>query len=138
MYTNRRQYTVVNGVKSDFEYFKDGVPQGPVLGPLFFLLYINDIYSDIGCNAVRLFDDDTSLIFGNQDLQLAKQKANEMFTKLYSWCLANKWSMNKDKSNFVLVYNKNRHIPENFDCIETENMPIKRVQIVQYLGLLVD
>ena len=41
--TTRRQYTVVNGVKSDFEYVKYGVPQGSVLGPLFFLLYINDI-----------------------------------------------------------------------------------------------
>ena len=41
--TNRRQYTVINGVKSDFEYVKYGVPQGSVLGPLFFLLCINDI-----------------------------------------------------------------------------------------------
>ena len=61
-----------------------------------------------------------------------------MFTKLYRWCLANKLSINKDKTNFVLFHNKNKPIPENFDCIETENMPIKRVQMVQYLGLIVD
>ena len=52
--------------------------------------------------------------------------------------LANKLSINKDKTNFVLFHNKNKPIPENFDCIETENMPIKRVQMVQYLGLIVD
>ena len=103
--TNRRQYTLVNGVKSDFEYVKCGVPQGSVLGPLFFLLYINDIYRAIGCNAVRLFADDASLIIGNRDLQLAKEKTNEMFTKLYRWCLANKLSINKDKTNFVLFHN---------------------------------
>ena len=60
-----------------------------------------------------------------------------MFTKLYRWCLANKLSINKDKTNFVLFHNKNKPIHENFDCIETENMPIKRVQMVQYLGLIV-
>ena len=61
-----------------------------------------------------------------------------MFTKLYRWCLANKLSINKDKTNFVLFHNKSKPIPENFDCIKTENMPIKRAQMVQYLGLIVD
>ena len=57
-----------------------------VLGLLFFLLYINDIYRAIGCNAVRFFPDDASLIIGNQDLQLAKEKkTNEMLTRLYKW-----------------------------------------------------
>ena len=124
--TNMCQYTVVNGVKSDFEYVEYGVPQGSVLGPLFFLLYINDIYRAIGCNAVRLFADDASLIIGNRDLQPAKEKTNEMFTKLHRWCLANKLSMNKDKTNFVVFHDKKKFIPENFDCIETENMPIKK------------
>ena len=58
-----------------------------------------------------------------------------MFTKLYRWCLANKLSINKDKTLFVLFHDRNKPIPENFDCIETENMPIKRVQMVQHLGL---
>ena len=58
--TNRRQFTVANGVQSDLiGIVKYGVPQGSVLGPLF-LLYINDIYRAVGCNAVRLFVDDSS------------------------------------------------------------------------------
>ena len=100
---NRCQHTVVNCVKSDFEYVKYGVPKRSVLGPLFFLLYINDMYGAIGCNAVRLFADKASFIIGNQDLQLAKEKTNEMFTKLYRWCLANKLSINRDKTNFVFI-----------------------------------
>ena len=60
--TNRRQFTVVNGVQSDMGIVKCGVPQGSVLGPLIFLLYINDIYRAVGCNAVRLFADDASLL----------------------------------------------------------------------------
>ena len=97
------------------------------------MLYINDIYTAISCNAVRLFADDASIISGNRDLQLAKEKTNEMYIKLYRWCLAYKLSINKDKTNFVLFYKKSKPIPENFDCIETENMPM-----VQYLGLIVD
>ena len=58
---NRRQFTVANGVQSDIGFAKCGVPQGSVLGVLYFLLYINDIYRAVGCNAVRLFADDTSL-----------------------------------------------------------------------------
>ena len=59
---NRRQFTVANGVQSDIGFVKCGVPQGSVLGPLFFLLYINDIYRAVGCNAARIFADDTSLV----------------------------------------------------------------------------
>ena len=59
---NERQFTVANAVQSDIGFVKFGVPQGSVLGPLFFLLYINDIYRAVGCNAVRLFADDTSLL----------------------------------------------------------------------------
>ena len=66
--TNRRQLTVVNGGQSDIGIVKCGVPQGSVLGPLFFLLYINDIYRAVGCNAVRLFADYTSLLSSGPNL----------------------------------------------------------------------
>ena len=65
---NRRQFTIANGVQSDIDIVKCGVPQGSVLGPLFFLLYINDIYRALGCNAVRLFADDTSLLSSGRNL----------------------------------------------------------------------
>ena len=60
--TNRRQFTIANRVQSDIDIVKRGVPQASVLGPLFFLLYINDIYRALGCNAARLFADDASLL----------------------------------------------------------------------------
>ena len=66
--TNRRQFTIANGVQSDIDIVKYGVPQGSVLGPLFFLLYINDIYRALGCDAVRLFADDTSLFSSGRNL----------------------------------------------------------------------
>ena len=95
---NRRQFTVANGLQSDIGFVKCGVPQGPVLGPLFFLLYINDIYRAVGCNAVRLFADYASLLSYGLNLNDVIIQAKELFDKLYYWCVANKLSINSDKT----------------------------------------
>ena len=72
--TNRRQYTLVNGIKSSSGYVKCGVPQGSVLGPLLFLLYINDIKHAIGCNNVKLFADDTFLSVNDRNIDVVLKK----------------------------------------------------------------
>ena len=87
--TNRRQFTVVNGVQSDIDIVKCVVPQGSVLGPFFLLLYIKDIYRAVVCNAVRLFADDTSLLSNGPNLNDVIDQAKELFHKLYHWCVAN-------------------------------------------------
>ena len=56
---NRCQYTVINGATSTIENIRCGVPQGSVLGPLFFAIYINDLYKSVGRDFIRLFADDT-------------------------------------------------------------------------------
>ena len=57
---NRKQRVVLPGTESNWNFIHAGVPQGSILGPLLFLLYINDIVTDIGSN-IRLFADDTSI-----------------------------------------------------------------------------
>ena len=68
--SDRHQYTVINGVNSTLKYISYGVPQGSVLGPLFFAICINDIYiyNAVGQNDVRLFADDTALFMPHPDL----------------------------------------------------------------------
>ena len=68
---DRKQRVVIPGTTSDSVYIQAGVPQGSILGPLLFLLYINDIVNDIGAN-IRLFADDTShtSLSKHQQLQL--------------------------------------------------------------------
>ena len=136
--TKRRQFTVVNGVQSDIDIVKCGVPEGSVLGPLFFLLYINDIYRAFGCNAVRWFEDDTSLLSSGLNLNDVIDQANELFHKLYHWCVANKLSINSDKTHFVLFHTKNEPVPNDFDSIRTDHMTINRAKIVNYLVLVTD
>ena len=80
--TNRRQYTLVNGIKSDFGYVNCGVSQGSVLGPLLFLLYINDVKHAIGCDNVKLFADVTFPVTNDRNINTAKEKASNLFEKI--------------------------------------------------------
>ena len=136
--TNRRQFTVINGAESDIGIVKCGVPQGSVLGPLFFLSYINDIYKAVGCKAVKLFADDTSLLSSGPTLNGVIDHAKTLFHKLYHWCIANKLSINSDKTHFVLFQMKNKPVPNDFDRIRTDHMTTNRAKIVNYLGLVID
>ena len=136
--TNRRQYTLVNGIKSNFGYVNCGVPQESVLGPLLFLLYINDSKHAIGCDNVKLFADDTFLFMNDRNIDAVKDKASNLFEKNFCWCVANQLSIDSEKTNFVLFHAKNKPIPENFDCIQTMFITLNRVKCVQYLGLLID
>ena len=74
-----------------------GVPQGPVLGPLLFLIYVNDMYSCIDDATVKLFADDT---VSGQSIDEVTAIANMCISKLNTWFLANKLSLNLDKTCF--------------------------------------
>ena len=71
--SDRKQRVVLPGISSAWNFIKAGVPQGSILGPLLFLVYINDIVTDIGSN-IRLFADDTSLYIVVDNPLLAAEK----------------------------------------------------------------
>ena len=75
--TNRTQCTLANDTNSDKLYIKCGVPQGSTLGPLFFLVYINDIKSALGNINMSLFADDTVLLSSNKSAKSARDKLED-------------------------------------------------------------
>lgn len=103
---DRHQYTVFNTKKSTITTVNIGVPQGNVLGPLLFLIYINDI-SDIFMIAKNiLYADDMTLYLTNPNLNQLLHQTNYELNKLYNWCLCNRLTINTKKTYFMLFTTK--------------------------------
>ena len=79
------------------------VPQGSVLGPLLFLLYMNDIQESSDKLSFYLFADDTNILFANKNLKSFEFDVNHKLNKVYDWLIANKLTFNIKKSNFVIL-----------------------------------
>lgn len=117
-----------------------GVPQGTVLGPLLFLLYINDMVKVTQKCKTVLFADDTMLYVVGKDLQQMKKDLNEDLNSLFSWLCINKLCLNADKSRFCLFSKKSK-----INQVEIQNMHITvngenivYSEEIKYLGIILD
>ena len=131
--SGRKQRVVINGKQSTVLELKAGVPQGSILGPLFFLIFINDIVNDIGCR-FKLFADDTSLYIIIEHPDAAAQILNEDLEKVRNWSKTWLVSFNPQKTETLLISrkaNQTFHPPLYFDGI-----PIQEVTNHKHLGLI--
>ena len=99
---DREQCVQVNNATSDFEFIKHGVPQGSILGPLLFLLYINDISESSHKLDFYLFADDTTIFISDTNPTRLEQTLNTELALVSKWLIANKLSLNVGKSNVLL------------------------------------
>ena len=101
--SNRTQRVSINGVLSKDLQIKYGVPQGSVLGPLLFLLYINDIRFSSKVLNFHIFVDDTSIFFADNNINNLENTINKELENVSDWLMANKLTLNLSKSNFLLI-----------------------------------
>ena len=132
----RFQYVSVNGHSFDLLPISCGVPQGSVLGPPLFLIYVNDLPNISEVLQFYLFADDTSIYFETDSLLTLQKVVNRELRKVRKWLEAI-FSLNISKTNYVIFHSKVRKIDE-FTGIKIGSKTIKRENYVKYLGILVD
>ena len=140
--SNRTQFCRVNGVDSDVGEIEVGVPQGSCLGPLLFLIYINDLPQAVQGSSVTMYADDTSLCHQSHDLTQLNEAINSDLTKLESWLQGNKLSLNVAKTHSMLISTKQKHksLKGQNESLELKirDNELKVVQKTKYLGLQID
>ena len=133
---NRKQFVQIDDCKSTLLNVTCGVPQGSILGPKLFILYINDI-----CNVSKivmfiLFADDTNVFYSDHDINNVCTTMSNELDKLYAWFTVNKLSLNISKTNYIL-FGRRRCIADNVS-ITMGKSPISRVKVNKFLGVNID
>jgi hypothetical protein len=110
--TGRCQFTQFNNAKSKSMSISCGVPQGSILGPLLFLVYINDFVNIIQHGKTVLFADDTNVLYHHRNFDQLKTVVNSELDTMYSWFQANignKLSINVSKTKYIVFHLKKEH-----------------------------
>lgn len=122
----RTQYVEINGTKSGLMDITHGVPQGSVLGPILFLLYINDLPKATSLFS-SLFADDTIFVNTNKDLNILQETTNQELEKAKQWFQANKLSLNVSKTKFMVFRtNKMQNVDQDF-LIKIGDQSVERI-----------
>ena len=134
--SGRSQFVTVNGVSSNKAEIRHGVPQGSVLGPLLFLIYINDLHHTIYHSVTHHFADDTNLVCFGKSLKSLNNKINNDLRYLTRWLNANKISLHAGKTEYLLF---NSHKPPDWDfVVKLCGKRILPSNHIKYLGILID
>ena len=101
--SNRKQQVHANGVASDTRFISTGVPQGSILGPLLFTIFINDLPKNSTFFSTRLYADDTFLTASGNDLDSLLREINNNLPAVYEWSCSNKLTLNLTKLSFLFL-----------------------------------
>ena len=135
--SNRKQCVQIGNFKSDFKNIDCGVPQGSVLGPLLFLVYINDIAESSQLLDFHLFADDTSIFYKHKDMEQIEDILNTELGKVSNWLIANKLSLNVSKSNVLVFRSKNANSDKILN-LKINNQSLDEKTYTKYLGIYID
>ena len=134
--SNRKQRVRVNGVFSPFNSINMGVPQGSVLGPILFNLYINDLPKVSNRLNTTLFADDSTLTLSHKNFDSLISNLNQELSIVYKWTISNRLSINLEKT-VAMIYT-NRNFDSSSNSIQMNNSAISLVTEHKFLGIVID
>ena len=137
--TNRKQYCSIQNRNSSFKPVLTGVPQGSILRPLLFIIYMNDLPNCVQDAKVTMYADDTSV--GNTSRRISDIKTNLIpdLLSVCDWLKANKLSLNTIKTELMFIgTTQNITKINNLIAVRVDGKLIKRAKKVKYLGLVID
>ena len=114
-----------------------GVPQGSILGPLLFIIYVNDIINTSDVLEFILFADDTTILFSHKDIENQISLINTELNEVSNWFKANKLSVNASKTNYMILGTPHMTSVKQTEVI-LDNTILDRVQCTKFLGVLID
>ena len=110
------------------------MPQGSILGPLLFLVYVNDFLEPI------MFSDDTNLFYSHKDIKTLFNIVNNELIKINNWLKANKLSLSVDKTKYTFFHQLciSDNIPLKLPILKVNDSPITRENAIKFLGIVID
>jgi len=132
---DRKQFVSYNGVSSSTGTISCGVPQGSILGPLLFILYINDMYKVSDKICPILYADDSNIFIQGKNLLNMTLTLNEELKKISYWIHANKLSLNVDKTKFILFKTKQKQVFTS--QVMMNNKTIEQIHTIKFLGVVI-
>ena len=139
--TNRKQYIQISNIKkTDLKDVVCGVPQGSILGPLLFLIYVNDLQYASNLLDPIMFADDTNLFYTEENIKTLFDIVNIELQKISQWFISNKLSLNVTKTKYSFFHkpSKKDNIPLVLLKLSICNNEIKRSESIKFLGVFLD
>ena len=130
--------TLVNNELSSESNITCGVPQGSLLGPLLFIIYLNDLVNCVKSCQVQLYADDTVLYFSHPSIHNVETALQADLEKVNDWMSQNKLTVNHQKTVCMLFGSKVMLSKQNVLSISLQDSPLKQVRQFKYLGLICD
>ena len=128
----------MGGSKSEWTAVRRGVPQGSILGPLLFLVYVNDLPKSVQNSSVIQYADDTTMTVAANDVETLERALKEDAEKVLSWADRNHLRLNVTKTKLILLGRKKREEELNRMRVTMGEQEIQRSRSVKCLGVVLD
>ena len=133
---DRSQYVTYDGIKSNTSFLNCGVPQGSILGPLLFIIFINDIFNVSELIFTVLYADDSGFLLGGENLENLITCLNNELKNITTWVKSNKLTLNVNKTHYMIFHRARLKLPHSHPPLCINNSTLPKSQHFKYLGVL--